>query len=135
MNHFKAITLLVVAAIANPLCCCLGVDAFWQTLVEQPVEEANSCCMMSMAESGAEKSPVKNHDECPHELERISKIVDGDTSLQVSKPVFLATFCLLSELVAEVEKRDRSIVSAGPPPDLLASTEPPTSEAYCVYIL
>ncbi|MBK1878129.1 hypothetical protein [Pelagicoccus mobilis] len=132
MNRFKAITLLLVAAIANPLCCCFGVDAVWEKIVEQPKVEAHSCCSMA---SSDEAVPVKDRDECPHEVERISKIVDGDTGFQLSKPLLVAVFSL-AELTAFADTSSSDCrVLARSPPELWACHAAELGNAYCVYLL
>lgn len=135
MNRLKAITLVLIVALANPLCCCLGLEAVWESLLEQPVEEAHSCCKLAMAETEGETAPVKSRDECPHEVERISKIVDGDTGSQIAKPLQAVAFCERGELgVSGAIHREKQ---SGPrsSPRLFVAAPPGIGAVYCVYLL
>ncbi len=136
VKAFKAVTVFLVLAIANPLCCCLGLDGIVEIVCSEPeAPEMHSCCSASSENSAESSEESAGHMDCPHELQRVSQIVDGDMGLHVSKPQCAGTlrFELVSVSSDELEAKDHCL---GVPVDWdLSKSGQNLSKAHCVYLL
>ena len=67
MSLLRPITLLLVAAIANPMCCCLS---FAETDLEAPVKagvDSHACCQLADVSTQSEQSTPSGDHDCFHE--------------------------------------------------------------------
>ncbi|MBC2608166.1 hypothetical protein [Pelagicoccus albus] len=97
MSSFKAITLIIVAALANPLCCCFGIDGLLAHIGDNaPKQEMHACCSMQN-EAASEAEQSAGHDECPHQIDRLSKILETDFGSHLARPAFLPVFSIWAD--------------------------------------
>lgn len=136
VKAFKAVTIFLVLAIANPLCCCLGLDGIVEIVSsESEIPEMHSCCSASSENSAESSEETADHMDCPHDLQRVAQIVDGDTGLQVFKPqcVGILRFELVSN--PSVELKTKATALAETVVWDLAKSAQHLSKAHCVYLL
>jgi len=124
MSLFRIAAILLIAAIANPLCCCYASAASPSASFE-----------ISKDAEGEGKQAQHNPDNCQHMAERDSLISQtaesGDSLVKIihSPALDLPAFLAISELDAQTKSPVRAGSSSVPVPDT------PLAQAYCVYLL
>ncbi|MCH6256819.1 hypothetical protein MLD52_09695 [Puniceicoccaceae bacterium K14] len=129
MIFFKTAAILLIAAIANPFCCCLaGMD----TLEE--ASEYHGCCE-AVKDTQNEAATQHNPDNCPHEAEKGAQIVENaDSGSALVKLIDFVVFDFpgilgISETNFREEFTARAIFAERAIPDT------PLAQTYCVYLL
>ncbi len=67
MSLLKPITLLLVAAIANPMCCCLSFAEMDLEAPSKASESAHACCQLADESTQSEQSTPSGDHDCFHE--------------------------------------------------------------------
>lgn len=139
MSFFKSLTLLLVAAIANPMCCCLSFAVTDFDEAPPVAADPHACCKLAEGSSTQEgpKAPKGDHD-CPHEEIKVSQINDAPSEVvsiskgSVAQPVALVdASCIYASptALAQWDSHSRRISSEQ------AHSGKSYSQAYCVFIL
>ncbi len=129
----KVAALLLIAALANPLCCCLGIGALAAAPTPLPAEHA--CC----GDAGAEADKTAGHsdEQCPHLSEKSSKIWQTADSLSALAKTLCHQPALDRPLFAPLPPLARTValLPAYDAPDDTAPVGRRVSQSYCVYRL
>ncbi len=128
MPFLKTVAIILIAAIANPICCCFaGISS------EVEASLQHGCC--STEDGQRESSQQHATDECPHQLEKASKISQsGDLADSLAKsllhfPTVRPSFeaqcgtALFASARLPVGKGEKALPIAA------------IAQAYCVYLL
>lgn len=94
VNYLKSISILLIAALANPFCCCLAIGSSLDELEAKSQESAaHSCCSQSVEADQPESDSAADHKDCQHRIDKQSQIVDIDAGAHaVHKTVAVALF-------------------------------------------
>lgn len=94
MNFFKTVSVLLIAALANPFCCCLAIGSSLDELEAKSQESAaHSCCSQSSEPDQSKDDSASDHKDCQHRIDKQSQIVDIDVGAHgVHKAVAVAFF-------------------------------------------
>src|SRR5690606_14410895 len=133
VNLFRAIALVLAAALANPLCCCLGVgesDA-------SPAADANACCKPGPAEAELPGDAPADHDACPHRDSKQSQIADAHSGHAHAKPMLLLASLAPRDIALAPSLREDPFArfAASPPRAAASHAGRRASQLYCVYLI
>jgi hypothetical protein len=67
VSLLKAITLLLVAAIANPMCCCLSFAEMDLEASSEASADSHACCQLADKSTQSEHSVPSGDHDCFHE--------------------------------------------------------------------
>ncbi|MDQ8202053.1 hypothetical protein [Pelagicoccus sp. SDUM812003] len=133
MTGIKSIAALLIAAIINPLCCCLELTADQP----EPMAAGDHSCCTTMGQEDEEQSDLDRHssDICPHTEERdaqISEAPDTHTPVVKAQLVLYTLFSAFeqTEMEPPLSKVARFTERSASAPPSAAFTE-----TYCVYML
>ncbi len=136
MPFFNTVAVVLIAAIANPLCCCLAdvtVDSEPIPAKQLPVDHI--CCLASQGDESQQQSPEEHTpSDCPHQIEKDSQIRQIDSGDSLAKPVFFVA----KPLSANIFESDFKILSKTAIPDRtteVRSRSIQVAQSYCVYLL
>lgn len=131
MSFFRIVAVLIVAAIANPWCCCYAGSSDMEDTVSY-----HGCCEASKdMTSEGEQSPGHSPENCQHMIDRDAQInhsVDsGDSLHKLAQALILdlPTFLRPSELDLQSKSSNKEGFASVSLPDT------PFAQAYCVYLL
>ena len=139
MRFLKSITLLLVAALANPMCCCLvagEMDA--ESAPAKSVSDAHACCHSTeQATPNQEDSSSQGDHDCYHEEIKVTQI--NDVSIH-SQTLVSSLDALFTGYLAISDNADPSRLRsfAGSDDRLFDSHFPPgsrVSRSLCVYLI
>ncbi len=134
MPFYKTIAILLVAAIANPLCCCFAAFSGQEQAVEQAMVE-HACCSKDHGQQQTSTSEKKSHQDCPHQLEKesqISQAADSFDSQLIPHLFILANLAQYLETLAPAPLAN-SYPNYEAPEQTIAA--PPLLQGYCVYLI
>lgn len=134
VTFLKSITVLLVAAIASPMCCCVTLAQADLETVTDYATDAHKCCTVTDVPSEPDSAqPDGNHD-CLHEELKVSQHVDSASSVLSAASnggLLLAPF--QSETLFARSPQSLRFDSTR---DARAIRSGPTySQQYCVYLL
>ncbi len=136
MALLKSITLILVVALANPMCCCLILaDPAPEALVEAKADP-HACCKAT-AEAQSESAAPQGDRDCMHEEIKVTQQNDTPNDLTglFSGLSHTEAYFLDSDSLDSIEARDAvSLKSQG----TKRKTAPPgayRSQEYCVCII
>ncbi len=134
MPFYKTIAIVLVATIANPLCCCFAAFSGQEQAVEQPMVE-HACCSMDQGHQQTSSPQKKSHEQCPHQLEKgsqISQAADSFDSQLVPHLFILANLPQYLEIL-EPTPLANSYFNYEATGQTIAA--PPLRQEYCVYLI
>ena len=67
MSFLRPITLLLVAAIANPMCCCLSFAEMDLNASSEASADSHACCQLADKSTQSEQSAPSGDHDCFHE--------------------------------------------------------------------
>ena len=131
MNFFKTVSVFLIAALANPLCCC-----FAEGSVEAEAATQHGCCDVKVEDQGA-TTGASAHDssECPHSVEKesqISESADSSESFSKSLHFYVHVLPFLIETYSETVVATETLVWSS---DGVQIPTTPIAQAYCVYLI
>lgn len=139
MTKFKAASIALVLAIANPLCCCFAGISFSEpdTSSENQSPSTYGCCSTSSKEAEKPNSATTHsRDTCPHDQERDSQIAEAPDAVRptLAAAFLVNPFAILppsvhSPVNTESSHSERALAFAIPKP---VETY---SQTYCVYTI
>lgn len=129
---------LVIAAIINPLCCCLS--ALHTTEFQETPATGHACCSSNKGEQNKlpttdnDSDQELSHDVCPHQLEKkTAKMQSNSDHSQPVSPVLGLWLGILRTLPLDTSVATTvrySFSTHSPPPNALHS-----QEQLCVYLI
>ena len=136
VTFLKSITLLLVVAIANPMCCCLAFGETDMETTASSTTDAHACCHLDDQENPERSEHSQDSGDCYHEDSNLLKINDTgpDVLSNIADPLgqscdYLAIFnnheSSLSRLHQSSDYHSFDTLSPGSR----------TSRTYCVFLL
>ena len=137
MSLPKPLTLLLVAAIANPMCCCLSFAEMDLETSSEASADSHACCQQADISTQSEQSSPPGDHDCFHEEIEGSQYSDNTgfsttfstaPSQQVVDYVVATSLYTVPHLIAISDSANRHCPCC-------RGTEISYSQKYCVFIL
>ena len=137
MPLLKTVAFLLIAAIANPLCCCLAIAADASETANSETPTAEHACCLANQSSKTDHPPPARHDpsDCPHEVDKASQISQSANAADslIKSSLFLLTE--LPPLFAEVLIDSVYSYARSNHAQIVSKPRQPLSQTHCVYLL
>lgn len=137
MPLLKTVAILLIAALANPICCCLAFSAdVAETANNEEFSAEHACCLANQS-AKKDQIPQERHDprDCPHEYEKDSQI---SQSANAADALIKLSLFLPTELPLPLEgiRIDSAYSYARSNHEqILSKTRQSLSQTHCVYLL
>lgn len=137
MPYFKTVAILLIAALASPLCCCLAFSTgASETANSKASSTEHACCLVDQSVK-TDQASQGQHDssDCPHEYDKASQI---SQSANASDSLIKSNLFLLTELPAlfeEVLVDSVYCYARSNHEQIVSKPRQPLLQAYCVYLL